>query len=110
MPFIVKLLIANLLILTCTQLGKRYPSLGGLIATMPLTTLVVLVWLARDNPGDTRLLVDFTRGVFWGIGPTILFFLVAWFCFQRGISLPLTLAASFGVWLVGAVIHQTLLH
>ena len=110
MPFFVKLILSNLVIIGCAQLGKRFPSLAGLIATMPLTTLIVLLWLYNDQPGDTRELVAYTRGVLWGIGPTICFFAMAWFCFHRGYSLSLTLGLSFTVWLAGAALHQALLH
>ncbi len=107
--FFVKLLITNVVIISCVLLGKRFPTLAGLIATMPLTSLLVLVWLHTDNPGDLRLVADYTRGVLWGIIPTILFFTVAWFCFRSRLSLPLALSASFVVWLAGAAVHQWLL-
>jgi uncharacterized membrane protein (GlpM family) len=106
--FLLKLLITNVIIVFCSQIGRKFPTLGGLIATMPLTSLLVLVWLHSDNPGDYRLMTDYTRGVLWGIIPTILFFAVAYYCFRRQLSLPLTLSAGFGVWLAGALAHQWL--
>ncbi len=109
MEFLIKLLITNAIIVSCVLLGKRFPTLAGLIATMPLTSLMVLVWLHTDNPGDLRLMTDYTRGALWGIIPTILFFAVACFCFRSRLSLPLTLSASFAVWLAGAAVHQGLL-
>lgn len=109
MQFAVKLLLTNVIIIACTQIGRKFPTLGGLIATMPLTSLLVLLWLHSDNPGDTRLMTDYTRGVLWGIVPTILFFVVALICFRRQLPLPLVLSASFGSWLVGAALHQWLL-
>lgn len=109
MQFAIKLLLTNVIIITCTQIGRKFPTLGGLIATMPLTSLLVLLWLYSDNPGDFRLMTDYTRGVLWGIIPTILFFAVALICFRRQLPLPLVLSASFGVWLVGAAVHQWLL-
>ena len=108
MPFIVKLLITNLVIITSVQVGRKFPALAGLIATMPLTSLLVLVWLRSDNPGDSRLLNDYTRGVLWGIVPTVLFFAAAWFCLRRQWPLSAALTAGGGFWLVGAVIHQWL--
>ena len=106
MPFIVKLLISNLIIVACTQIGRKLPALAGLIATMPLTSLIVLVWLYADDPGDYRLLIDYTRGVLWGIIPTILFFSVTFFCLRRNLPLSLALAAGFVAWTIGAVVHQ----
>lgn len=106
MPFLLKLVITNAVIIVCTQIGRKYPTLGGLIATMPLTSLIVLVWLASDNPGNRRLLTDYTKGVLWGIIPTILFFLAAYACFRKELPLSLVLSASFAVWLVAAGVHQ----
>jgi len=108
MPFFVKLVLTNVIIIACAQIGRRYPTFGGLIATMPLTSLLVLLWLNFDNPGDFRLLADYTRGALWGIIPTILFFTVVWLCVRRQLTLPLALSAGFAVWLCGAVVHQWL--
>jgi uncharacterized membrane protein (GlpM family) len=76
---------------------------------MPLTGLIVLVWLYLDNPGNFALMTDYTKGVLWGIIPTILFFLVAFVCFQKQLPLWMVLCASFAVWLIGAFFHQWLL-
>lgn len=109
MQFLAKLIITNVIIIFCAQIGRRFPTLGGLIATMPLTSLLVLIWLHTDNPGDYRLMTDYTRGVLWGIIPTILFFAAALFCFRKGLPLAQALCAGFGVWLAGACVHQWLL-
>jgi len=108
MPFLVKLLVTNLIILLSVQIGRKAPTLAGLIATMPLTSLIVLVWLHLDRPADIRLMTDYTRGVLWGIIPTVLFFLAAHYCFRRQLSVPLALSAGFAVWLAGALVHQWL--
>lgn len=109
MRFFVKLLLTNAVIIACVLTGRRFPTLGGLIATAPLTSLIVLLWLYSDNPGDYRLMTAYTTGVLWGIIPTVLFFLAAFLCFRRGIPLSAALAAGFGVWLAGALVHQWLL-
>jgi uncharacterized membrane protein (GlpM family) len=109
MEFFFKLLITNTVIVSCVAVGKKVPTLAGLIATMPLTSLLVLIWLHSDSPGDVKLLEKYTGGVLWGIIPTIVFFTVAFFCFRRGLPLPVTLSLSFAAWLAGAAVHQWLL-
>ena len=109
MQFIFKLLLTNAIILVCTFIGKKQPSLGGLIATMPLTSLIVLVWLYADNPGNYRLLTAYTAGVLWGIIPTILFFVAVYLCFRSQLPFPIVISAGFAVWLAGALVHQWLL-
>ncbi|RNC67357.1 MAG: DUF3147 family protein [Desulfuromonadales bacterium] len=106
MQTFIKALISLAIIIACARIGKRFPTLGGLIATMPLTSLLVLLWLWSDAPGDYRLMEGYTKGVLWGIIPTILFFAVAHFLFRRQLPLGVVLGASFAVWLGGAAVHQ----
>jgi len=109
MKLVIKLLISLCVIAFCTQMGRRLPTLAGLIAVMPLTGLLVLVWLYLDNPGNSALMTAYTKSALWGIVPTILFFLVAFACFRGGKPLWIVLTASFAVWLAAAFIHQWLL-
>jgi uncharacterized membrane protein (GlpM family) len=110
MRFVIKLLISVSVILFCTQIGRKLPTLAGLIAVMPLTGLIVLVWLYTENPGNFNIVTDYTKGALWGILPTILFFLMAFICFRKHLPLWIVLCASFAVWLIAAFFHQLLLH
>ncbi len=107
--FFVKLLLSMLLIIFCTQVGRRFPSLGGLIATMPLTSLIILLWLYSDNPGDYDLMMKYTKAALWGILPSITFFLVAYLCFSKHLPILHVVSIAFGTWLLGAFIHHRLL-
>ena len=84
--------------------------MAGLIAVMPLTGLIVLIWLYLDNPGNFELMNSYCKGALWGILPSILFFTAALLCFRRQLSLWAVLSISFAVWLVAAFVHQLLLH
>jgi len=110
MRFVIKLFISLCIITFCSQIGRKLPTLAGLIAVMPLTGLIVLFWLYLDNPGNFDLMADYTKGALWGILPTVLFFLVAFLCFQKRLSLWIVLFVSFAVWIIAAFIHQLLLN
>ena len=109
MRFFAKLLISVGIIVFCTQIGRKLPTLAGLIAVMPLTGLIVLLWLYSDNPGNFALMTEYVKGALWGIIPSILFFAVAFVCFRRHLPIWIVLAASFTVWIAAAIIHQWLL-
>jgi uncharacterized membrane protein (GlpM family) len=110
MRFFIKLLISVGIIIFCTQIGRKLPSLAGLIAVMPLTGVIVLLWLYSDNPGNFNLMSDYTGAALWGILPSVLFFLTALMCFRKQMPLWIVLCAGFSVWLIAAFIHQLLLH
>jgi len=109
MRFATKILIAFVIIIVASLVGRKQPTLAGLTAVMPLTGLVVLIWLYMDNPGNFTLMAEYTKGAFWGIIPTMLFFLVAFLCFRKNLALPVVLLVSFIVWIAAAFVHQQLL-
>ena len=110
MRFLIKLLISVCVIVFCTQIGRKLPTLAGLIAVMPLTGLIVLVWLHLDNPDNFNLMTNYTTGALWGIIPSILFFLVAFVCFRKQLPIWIVLCVGFAVWLIAAFVHQWLLN
>lgn len=109
MQFTLKIIFTLIVILFATEMGKRYPHLGGLIATMPITTLLVLLWLKHETGTNYYVLTKFTQGVIFGIIPSIFFFIVLYFCFKNALSFYISLAIALITWGVGAFIHHYLL-
>ena len=106
MQILLKVTLSIVIILVATAIAKKFPSAAGLIAVMPLTGALVLVWVYLENKGNTEVMQAFAKGALWGILPSILFFLVALLCFKKQVSLPGVLASSFGIWLLAAIVHQ----
>ena len=109
MQILIKAVLSVVVILTATAIGKKFPSTAGLIGVMPLTGALVLVWMYLENRGDSKIMQDFAKGALWGILPSILFFLVALFCFKKQLPLSVALISSFGLWSVAAFVHQLVL-
>jgi uncharacterized membrane protein (GlpM family) len=109
MQIFIKALVSLAVIFMATGIGKKIPSIGGLIAVMPLTGALILVWMAVENKGDPRIMQKFTQGAFWGIFPTLLFFLTALICYKKQMALPMVMSLSFGAWFIGALVHQALM-
>ena len=106
MQFVVKLFIAVLIIVFCTQIARIRPTLAGLIAVMPLTGLLVMLWIYGDCEGNPVRMSQYTLGAVWGILPSIMFFGSAYVCFRRGLSLGWVLGVSLIVWILAALVHQ----
>ena len=77
MQVLIKVIISLSVIIAATAIGKKLPSAAGLIAVMPLTGALVLVWVYLENNGDPQTMQNFAKGAQWGILPTMLFYLVA---------------------------------
>jgi hypothetical protein len=90
MQILLKTVISLVIIFVATGIAKKFPSLAGLIAVMPLTGALVLVWVYLENKGNPVIMQDFAWGALWGI-------------------LPIVLCSSFGIWLAAAIVHQWVL-
>jgi len=106
--FIIKIFVSAVIIAVVSEVARKYVSLGGLIAAMPLTTLLSLCWLYYEKK-DLNLLSDFSKAVFWGIFPTLLFFIPAIFLFKKGYNFYFVMTVSLLFLLAGAYVHQKLL-
>lgn len=97
--FIVKVLITAVLVVAIGELGKRSTLAGALLASLPLTSLLALMWLYRDT-GSALQAAEMARGIFWLVLPSLALFLV----------FPLCVKADWGFWpALGAGIGATLL-
>ena len=106
MEFFVKIAISVAIIIVCTQIGRGFPSLSGLIATMPIVSVIILVWIYSDNPGNFKLMEEKFAAF---EESESLFFVAAYISFARHYPIGVVLCVSFGTWLVGAFVHQWLL-
>ena len=93
MLFMVKAILSGLLVATISTVARRYPGWGGLIASLPLVSVLSMIWLfgeTRDAESVARLSI----GAFWFILPSIPMFLVIPAMLRRGISFPVTLIVA----------------
>ncbi len=83
--FLIKVLISALIIAGVSELGKRSSGVAAILASLPLTSILAILWLYRDTQDITKI-VDLSNGIFWAILPSLLFFIV----------LPLLLKMKWG--------------
>ncbi len=57
----IKALVSGALVAAASELARRNPGWGGLVASLPLTTLLALIWLWRDTHDGARA-ADFVAG------------------------------------------------
>lgn len=92
-----KYLITAGLVVLISEFAKRSDKLGGLIAALPLVTLLTLIWLYLEKQSITTI-ANHARYTFWYVLPTLPFFLIFPWLLSRlgfwsslGISALLTL-------------------
>lgn len=90
--YLLKLLVSAGLIVAISEISKRTGYLGGLIASLPLISLLAIGWMWFETH-DAAKIADFSRGVFWFVLPSLLFFvLLPWLLPKVGFYAALTIA------------------
>lgn len=71
---IIKYLLTSLVVVGVSEFAKRSDRLGGLIAALPLVTLLALVWLYLDKQPEQKI-ANHAWYTFWYVVPTLPMFL-----------------------------------
>jgi len=99
----VKALVSGILIAAASEIARRNPGWGGLIASLPLTTLLALTWLWRDTRDPVRA-ADFVAGTAIYVAAALpALALIAWLL-RRETGFGLALGAGCMVAVAGYVL------
>ena len=84
---ILKALLSGVIVALVSEVAKRKPGIGGLIASLPLISVLGMIWLWNDTR-DTERLAAHAEGTFWFVLPSLPMFLL----------MPLMLRNGAGFW------------
>jgi len=100
---ITKYLLTAGVVVLVSEIAKRSDKLGGLVAALPLVTILALIWLYVENQ-PTAKIANHAWYTFWYVVPTLPMFLVFPVLLPRLGFWPTLLAcviltlACFGIW------------
>ncbi len=74
-PFLLKAVVSGLLIAAASTLAKRYPGIGALVASLPLVSVLGMMWLWHEKP-DPANMAAHAGATFWYVLPSLPMFLL----------------------------------
>lgn len=90
---ILKVLLTSLVVVSASEAAKRSAVLGAVIASLPLTSLLAMIWLYADTR-DPEKVAAFASGIFWLILPSLVLLLAFPWLLRKGFAFLPALAAS----------------
>jgi hypothetical protein len=98
----IKIAITAVLVVAISEVAKRSSLLGAVLASIPLTSVLAMIWLYADT-GDAGKVADLATGIFWLVLPSLVLFIAlplllraGWpFAASLALSCALTVAAYF---------------
>jgi hypothetical protein len=94
----IKAALSGAIVAAVSEIARRNPGWGGILAALPLTSLLAMIWLYRDS-GDSERVAQLVGSTFWFILPSLPLF----------IALPWLLRSGVGFWVaLGIALAGTL--
>lgn len=92
LALVAKALLSGALIVAIAEIGKRLPTLGALVASLPLVSVLGMMLLWRARPDAENMAVH-AEATFWYVLPSLPMFL----------AIPALLRAGVGFWVALAL-------
>lgn len=90
---ILKALISGAIVAIVSEISKRYPGAGALVASLPLVSVLGMIWLWRDKP-DVENMAAHSAATFWYVLPSLPMFLLVPVLLRQGLPFWLALIAG----------------
>ena len=108
MQFLLKTLISALIIATIATVSKKLPTVGAIIASLPLTSILAMIWLYQDTK-DVNKVADLSISIFWVVIPSLIFFLILNILLKKNLNFYLSLIFSSAVMAITYYIYLYIL-
>lgn len=99
----IKALISGALIAVASELARRSPGWGGLVASLPLVSLLTMLWVWHDT-GDTARIANLALSSSAYVVASLPAFIVLALLLRRGVAIPLGMLAFVGIGLAGYLV------
>lgn len=99
---VLKAAISGIVIAAVSEIAKRSPGFGALVASLPLVSVLGMIWLWRDKP-DAANMAAHAGATFWYVLPSLPMFLLIPALLRNGVgfwvALGLGCALTIGLYL-----------
>ena len=85
--------ISGAIVAAVSEIARRHPGWGGLLASLPLTSLLAMIWLYRDS-SDAERVAQLSVSTIWFFIPSVPLF----------IALPMLIRSGIGFWASMAIV------
>jgi hypothetical protein len=87
LAFLSRVALSGLIVALIAVIAKRSPAAGALVASLPLISILGMIWLWRDTQ-DSVLMARHVEATFWYVLPSLPMFIL----------IPAMLRNGFGFW------------
>lgn len=75
MYFFIKCVVSGMVVALISEVGRRYTIVGAILASLPITSILALIWLYRDTQSTTKV-AALSNGIALIVLPSLIFFIL----------------------------------
>lgn len=108
--YLVKIIITTLLIVAIAEISKRSSFAGALLASVPLISVLAMLWLYVDTR-DVAKISALSTSIFWLVLPSLALFVTLPLFLKQGMNFYISMGISIAVtagcyWLMITVLNH----
>ncbi len=104
----IKVLVTAVLVVAISEAAKRSTLLGGIVASLPLTSLLAFIWLYGET-SDSGKIASLSVRIFWYVLPSLVLFIALPVLLGRGVDFWLSLVIASGLTFAAYLLMTALL-
>ena len=81
----IKAVLSGVIIAAISEIAKRSPAAGALVASLPLVSILGMIWLWRDTH-DAERMAAHAGATFWYVLPSLPMFLIMPWLLRQGVG------------------------
>ena len=89
----IKIITSSFIILLISEIAKKSTLFGGIIASIPLISLISIIWLYIETK-SIKNIIDLSNSIFYMVIPSLAFFLSLPLLLKCGINFYLSIGLS----------------
>ena len=87
----IKALVSGIIVAAVSEIARRFPAAGALVASLPLVSVLGMLWLWHDKPDRANMALH-SGATVWYVLPSLPMFLVIPALLRAGLNFHLSLA------------------
>ena len=108
--YLVKIAVTTVLIVAISEIAKRSSFIAAILASIPLTSVLAMLWLYIDTK-DSEKVSALSTGVFWLVLPSLVLFVALPVLLKQGLNFYLSIGISisltvFSYWIMVTTLNQ----
>lgn len=107
--YLIKIAVTTVLIVMISELAKRSSFIGAILASVPLISVLAMIWLYADTK-DIAKVSSLATSVFWLVLPSLALFVALPILLKQGLNFYLSMGISIGItigcyWLMLSILN-----